>query len=100
MEKGEAVEDALCRELEEEAGIQVKGRPQLYGLYCNAAAFPGDHIVLYVIRDWAQPRLPAPNAEIAEQRFCDPASLPDGVTAGTMRRIEEFLGRRAAQQTW
>ena len=100
VEKGETVEAALARELEEEAGIVVIGRPKLFGLYCNGRQFPGDHVALYVVRSWKQPAVPARNAEIAEQGFFEVNALPDGVTAATHTRIKEVLGATPPAVAW
>ena len=89
VETGESAENALLRELEEEVGVSVNGPPQLFGIFTNFTSFPGDHILLFVIRDFARPRVPAPNREIEAQGFFDLASLPDGTTGGTRRRLAE-----------
>ena len=100
VERNESVESALIRELREEAGIVVDGRPLLFGLYDNNSAFPGDHIALYVIRTWRQPSRPPPNREIAEQRFFDSRSLPEDVNTATQRRIREVLASSAPTELW
>ena len=100
VEKGETAETALRRELDDEAGVIVSGRPQLFGLYCNDRQFPGDHIALYVVRSWQQPSVPKPNAEIAEQGFFAATELPEGVTAATHTRIKEVLGATPPAETW
>ncbi len=91
VEKNETIELALRRELHEEAGIEIVGEPKLLGIYANFAAFPGDHIALFVVREWRQPVMPKPNAEIAEQGFFHRDGLPDGTTAATRARIAEIL---------
>jgi 8-oxo-dGTP pyrophosphatase MutT (NUDIX family) len=100
VEKNETVETALIRELEEEAGIIVDGRPTLFGLYANARLFPGDHIALFVVRAWRQPKVPPPNREIAEQGFFASDQLPDGLNAPTRERINEILGGGAPAEVW
>jgi ADP-ribose pyrophosphatase YjhB (NUDIX family) len=100
VEKGETLMQALARELLEEAGIALAGAPQLFGIYANFASFPGDHIVLFVARDWRQDRLPEPNVEIRERGFFAADALPPGTTGGARRRIAEVLGGAARRETW
>lgn len=100
VEKRETAETALIRELDEEAGILVDGRPELFGLYCNARLFPGDHIALYIVRSWRQPSIPPPNREIAEQRFYAISELPSDVNAATRLRINEILSASSPAELW
>ncbi len=100
VEKGETVIAALARELQEEAGVILPVPPQLFGVYANFEHFPGDHIALFVARDWRQDEVPPPNAEIREQRFFATDALPDGTTGGTRRRIAEVLAGVPRSETW
>jgi ADP-ribose pyrophosphatase YjhB (NUDIX family) len=100
VESGETVADAMARELEEEVGMTLSGPQQLFGIYANFARFPGDHIALFVVRDWKQARVPKPNMEIREQGFFAAAALPDGATGGTRRRLAEVLGGAPRSDTW
>ena len=100
VEKGESVNEALKRELAEEAGIVPADEPQLFGIYANFAAFPGDHIALFVVRRWRQPRIPAPNWEIREQGFYAAAALPGDTKDFVRRRVAEVLGRAPRSDQW
>lgn len=100
VEKGEAVSEALRRELLEETGITLSGAPELFGVYANFAAFPGDHIALHVVREWRQERVPGPSHEIQECRFFAPGELPAGTSSAVHRRISEVLGRSARSDMW
>jgi ADP-ribose pyrophosphatase YjhB (NUDIX family) len=100
VEKGETVASALARELQEEAGITLSEQPQLFGVYANFQSFPGDHIVLFVAREWRQDRVPPPNAEIREQGFFDAGALPEETTEGARRRIAEVLNGVPRSETW
>jgi 8-oxo-dGTP pyrophosphatase MutT (NUDIX family) len=100
VEKNETIETALRRELEEEAGILIEGRAALFGIFSHHTQFPGDHIALYVIRNWRQPRVPPPSREIAEQGFFSPARLPDGTQASTAARVNEIIEGRQPAEVW
>ena len=100
VESGETVAEALARELVEEVGVTLSQPPELFGIYANFASFPGDHIALFVARDWTQPSVPAPNIEIREQGFFATDAMPDGVTNPTRRRIAEVLGGAPRSGRW
>jgi ADP-ribose pyrophosphatase YjhB (NUDIX family) len=100
VEKNETVLTALTRELEEEACVILKNPPPLFGLYSHMPTYPGDHIALFVVRDWNQPRLPKPNREIAEIGFFEQSSLPTGTHESTRARLNEILSGAAKSETW
>lgn len=88
VEPGETTLDALARELGEEAGIELTGEGELFGLYFSRHISRRDHVAVYVCRNWRQARQPRiPNLEIVGLGFRAPAALPDETTAGTRRRI-------------
>lgn len=100
VEKNETVGDALQRELKEEAGVELTGAPELFGLFANHHLFPGDHIALFVVRAWRQPTVPHANAEIAEQAWVPWDDLPAGVTAPTRDRLNEILADAPRASHW
>ena len=100
VEYGETILEALRRELEEEANVALTGAPALFGIFSNASIFPGDHVALYVVREWRQTAVPAPNREIAEIGFFAPDGLPDETTAGTRRRIRELVDSLPPDERW
>jgi 8-oxo-dGTP pyrophosphatase MutT (NUDIX family) len=98
VERGDTLESALTRELEEEVGLAVDGRPRLFGVYANFDVFPGDHVALFEIDGWhGSPRR---SLEIAEWGFFNPESLPEGTTAGTRRRLAELNGNAERDPMW
>ncbi len=88
------------REVQEETGVEVTAPLQLHGLFSNFAHFPGDHIALYVIRQWRRPVVPGPNAEIVATAFHDPTALPADTTPGTRRRAAEIFQGRPVGADW
>lgn len=98
VERGDTLEGALARELEEEVGLLILGRPRLFGVYANFEVFPGDHVAVFEIDDW-RGKLRR-SIEIAEWGFFDPDALPDGTTAGTRRRLEELIGGADRGAMW
>lgn len=99
IEKGETVLEGTRRELIEETGVTMQGTPELFGIYINPK-FRGDHVVLYVVRDWQQPQVPAPSMEIEEQGFFAATALPAGTASATRRRIAEVLDNAPRSDTW
>jgi ADP-ribose pyrophosphatase YjhB (NUDIX family) len=100
VEKGETVAHALARELDEEVAIRPSGVPVLFGIYANFESFPGDHIALFVVRNWEQARPWQPSLEIAEQGFFAAEALPEGTAAGTRRRVAEVLCDSPRSAMW
>jgi 8-oxo-dGTP pyrophosphatase MutT (NUDIX family) len=100
VEKKESVLTALTRELDEEAGIKIDGKPELFGIYCHTPVYPGDHVVLFVVRSWTQTRVPPANYEIAEQGFFQADALPEGTHASTRARVAEVLHKTPRSDVW
>ena len=100
VEVGETFLEALRRELVEEGRIELTEKPVLHGLFFNGHVSRRDHVAVYVIRQFRQDRLPAPNHEIVETGFYDAAALPAETTRGTRLRIAEVLDGAKPIATW
>ncbi|MDX2258746.1 MAG: NUDIX domain-containing protein [Hyphomicrobiaceae bacterium] len=100
VERGEATLTALTRELDEEAGVELTGPPRLFGIYTNFRVFPGDHIALFVVREFVQPVAPVPTREIAEHGFFARDRLPEGTITPVRSRLAEILDGKAVSATW
>ncbi|MBR1120408.1 NUDIX domain-containing protein [Bradyrhizobium lablabi] len=100
VEVGESFVEALRRELLEEGRIELKGEPDLHGLFFNSHVSRRDHVAVYVVRQFAQDRLPEPNREIVACGFFAADALPDETTHGTRLRISEVLEGTARIGTW
>ena len=100
VEIGENVADAARRELAEETGVIARGPLALHGIFNHMAEFPGDHIVLFVCRDFEQLHTPPTGLEIAERRFFPFDALPPATAAGTRRRIAEVFNGEPLTMQW
>ncbi len=100
VEKSETVAEALRRELAEEAGIIIEGAPELFGIYTNFRAFPGDHIAFFVIRSWRRPVVPEPNHEIAAHGFFALDRLPEPLNPPVASRLAEVVGGKSRSEQW
>jgi ADP-ribose pyrophosphatase YjhB (NUDIX family) len=100
VERMETAEAALTRELEEEVGVALTAKPELFGIYANFRSFPNDHIALFIVRSWSQARVPEPNYEIAEQGMFSRDALPANISPGTARRIGEIFEGTPRAPLW
>ena len=90
VKPGESLVEAISRELREETGIALPERPRrVLGVYSSFAEKKSDHVVVYVLDDWQRGERRSP--EIAEMRFFPPEGLPDGTSAATNRRVQEWM---------
>jgi ADP-ribose pyrophosphatase YjhB (NUDIX family) len=100
VEAGETVEQALGREAREEAGIVIEGRPRLHGVLFNRSVSARDHVVVFVVEAFRVAEARAPDWEILETGFFDPAALPEGTTRPTRARLREILDGVPAADLW
>ena len=87
VKRHETLEAAARREAHEEVGATI-GELRLMGAYSNFAEAKSDHVVVFVSESFEQ--TPNESAEIAEARFFRFDALPEGVSAGSQRRIDEY----------
>lgn len=100
VDYGETMEQAMRRELKEEGDIDLTGEAVLHGIFLNSHVSRRDHVAVYIVRQFRQDRLPAPNREIAECGFFAISALPEGTTAGTRLRLAEVLDGKPLMTTW
>lgn len=101
IEPGETAEESVMREVFEETGYRVAGRPLLLGLYHNISSLTNrDHVALYICRDFEKIAEVKPNFEIAGAGWFDRNDLPDDVTDGTRRRLGEIFDGIEPSPTW
>ena len=85
VEKGETMEEALVRELEEEFGIQVdeSGFEKYGDFYDEAAGHPGIqlHMQAFIVKFWEG--VPKPSSEIEEIRWIA-SDIPKNMKVGSI----------------
>lgn len=100
VDRGETIEQAARRELEEEAGYRA-GRLHLFALYQNKQASPRDHVALYRCDDAeAIAGFRADPREIADAGFFALDALPQDTSAATRRRLSELAGQAEPAPHW
>jgi ADP-ribose pyrophosphatase YjhB (NUDIX family) len=100
VEAGESLLEALTRELKEEGNVKLVGAPILHGIFHHENASRRDHVALYVVREFEWNGEPARTLEIRESKFFAPDALPEGTTAGTLRRLDEIARSAPASAKW
>lgn len=100
IEPGETVEQGLAREVREESGYRLVGRPELFGVYHNTQATNRDHVVLYLCRRFEVAHAFRANFEIAEFGWFPWQALPEEATEGTRRRLGEIFAGAERSPVW
>ena len=100
VEPGESLEQALAKELRQEANIRLTGDASLHGVFLNRSASKRDHVAVYLVRDYLQDSPKQADREIAEGRFFALDGLPEGTTRGTRARLREVLDEEPPTADW
>lgn len=99
VERGQSCEDALIREMREEAGVIVEGRPALVSVHSNERHFRGDHVLVYRIDRFTLTDRTS-HGEIAEIGWFDPAALPEDAHRATRDRLAEVFDGSPCSAVW
>ena len=100
VEPGETCEQALAREMEEEACLVMEGPLHLHGLFQNINMSRRDHVAVYVARRFRITGERKPDREIVAARFFPLDALPEDATWATRARLAEILGSAPLSPTW
>jgi 8-oxo-dGTP pyrophosphatase MutT (NUDIX family) len=88
VKKGEMVEAAARREVDEEFGAKL-GDLRLFGVYTNFYEHKNDHVVVLSCEDFTLTG--KTDREIEDLDFFRFDDLPAGISPGSMRRIREYV---------
>ncbi len=99
VEAGESPIEAAKRELFEEVNV-VCDKFELFGLYYSLQNSCDDYCAVYAGFNASFDHLKIDNVEIAEANFFSFDDLPQDVSPGTKRRIEEYLGLKEKSDVW
>lgn len=100
VKPGETPVMALRREVWEEAGLHLRGEPQIFAAYLNKHKGLDDFPLIYVCENEQGDIFINDRAEIAEAGWFPVDALPPDITAKTRRRIEEFQGKIEVSHVW
>lgn len=90
VKKGETLEQAARREIAEEVGAKL-GRLRLFGVYTNFYEHKNDHVIVFSCDNVTLTGATDQKHEIERFEFFDLDGLPDDVSPGSRRRIQEYV---------
>lgn len=96
--RGETLEDAILRELHEEAGLTACEVPKQMHTYSHFREHRSDYIVLFVLHKFEIK--PTIDYEIAEIGFFNTEALPPGTTESSRQRLAEWHSDAEPAPLW
>lgn len=93
MQKG-----TLARELEEETGLSLVGRPKLHSVFSNQSVSKHDQVLVYLCETAGKTAAISQSLEIAHASFFDHGRLPGDIDLGAKHRLEEYAEKATRQK--
>ena len=98
VEKGERLDEAVRREAMEEVGATLIDL-RLFGAYSNFMESQSDHIAVFISQNFNLNG--ESDHEIEKMAFFPLNDLPEGISAGSKNRINEYIsGKRKGFGAW
>lgn len=98
VKSGESAQEALIRELKEEVGIIPAEEPQLFGIYFHTYMGVNDYPIIFIVKNFTSVK--AYSHEIEQMAWYDYDHLPEMVSPGTKRRLDEYFAKNACSDRW
>ena len=99
VKKGESARAAVIRELKEEVGIIVSEHDALlFGIYHHMYLGVNDYPIIYVVKNYSNSI--ANSGEIEQMGWFAYDALPEMVSPGTMRRLDEYFKGAPMAEKW
>ena len=100
VEKGQTAEQSLRNELRQETGLQIVGKPIMYGLFYNNNVSKRDHVLAYHCDVQEGLEAKPTSMEIAELGYFSFEDVPLDTYPGTARRIQEMAFGDEKTEVW
>jgi 8-oxo-dGTP pyrophosphatase MutT (NUDIX family) len=94
VRRSESARDAGRREALEEANIKIDSFDSDLGEYLNTVEWREDWVVVTVAKKWTDLGF-KPSGEITDRKFFPLKKLPNTVSPGNRRRLEEYLSHKS-----
>lgn len=99
VDNGMTPEQAIRKEVWEEAKLRPEAPPKLIQVYLNERAFKREYIILYSFQVRSNYER-SKSLEIAEGEFYSFGQLPEQTDLATLRRISEFVSDTPPSAVW
>lgn len=100
VEKGETVLQALRKEVEQETGLKIVGKPRLHGIFHNSHVSSNDHVAVFLCAIDAPELARVRSAEISKIQYFSMEHLPADIDPGTKIRMREIANCDSVNEHW